>query len=98
MVTGSVAEEDAVPKAVVKAFAMLAMNLKFNPGANIAEQNLGSYKASMKKLQHREIANQQALGNQREEEEDNTNQRVFFISVQTQGPTKTTLGVRPQTW
>ena len=28
MVTGSVAEEDAVPKAVVKAFAMLAMNLK----------------------------------------------------------------------
>ena len=27
MVTGSVAEEDAVPKAVVKAFAMLAMNL-----------------------------------------------------------------------
>ena len=30
MVTGSVAEEDAVPKAVVKAFAMLAMNLKRN--------------------------------------------------------------------
>ena len=28
MVTGSVAEEDAVPKAVVKAFAMLAMNLR----------------------------------------------------------------------
>ena len=28
--TGSVAEEDAVPKAVVKAFAMLAMNLKRN--------------------------------------------------------------------
>ena len=31
MVTGSVAEEDAVPKAVVKAFAMLAMNLQCNP-------------------------------------------------------------------
>ena len=30
MVTGSVAEEDAVPKAVVKAFAMLAINLEFN--------------------------------------------------------------------
>jgi hypothetical protein len=28
MVTGSVAEEEAVPKAVVKALVMLAMNLK----------------------------------------------------------------------
>ena len=64
------------------------MNLELNPGANIDEQNLGSYKASRKKLQHREIANQQALGNQQENEEDNTNQRVLLTSVQTQSPTK----------
>ena len=37
MVTGSVAEEDAVPKAVVKAFVMLAMNLKKNEGILIGE-------------------------------------------------------------
>ena len=67
---------------------IVAMNQESNPEANIAEQNLNSCKASMKELQHREIANQQAIGNQREEEEDNTNQRVFFISVQTQSPTK----------
>ena len=29
MVTGSVADDEAVPKAVVKAFVMLAMNLAF---------------------------------------------------------------------
>ena len=31
---------------------IVAMNLESNPGANIAEQNLGSCKVSMKKLQH----------------------------------------------
>ena len=41
---------------------IVAMKLKPNPGANIAEQNLSSCKASMKELQHREIANQQAKG------------------------------------
>ena len=67
---------------------IVAMNQESNPEANITEQNLNSCKASMKELQHREIANQQAIGNQQEEEEDNTNQRVFFISVQTQSLSK----------
>ena len=71
---------------------IIAMNLEFDPGANIAEQNLDNCKANMKKLQHREIANHQAIGNQQEErsqeEVDKTDQRVFFIPVQTQSPTK----------
>ena len=33
---------------------IVMMNLESNPGVNIAEQNLGSCKVSMKKLQHRE--------------------------------------------
>ena len=67
---------------------IVAMNQESDPETNIAEQNLNSCKASMKELQHRKIANQQTISNQREEEEDNTNQRALFIPVQTQGPTK----------
>ena len=46
---------------------IIAMNLEFDPGANTAEQNFDNCKANMKKFQHREIANHQAIGNQQEE-------------------------------
>ena len=51
MVTGSVAEEDAVPKAVVKAFAMLAMNLRNSSPAHQCLQvvNKALRLASMKR-------------------------------------------------